>query len=217
MNEKIIPGLDLSIKSIYCIGRNYAEHAKELNNPLPSSPMVFLKPQSAICYDNDVILIPHQSSDVHHEVELVVAISKTGKDIPESEASDYIAGIGIGIDFTARDIQQKAKEAGHPWTIAKGFDTFAPISSFISIDKIDDIQNINLRLSVNDELKQSGNTSEMIFKISTLISYLSSIFTLYPGDLIFTGTPSGVSSIKSGDIITATLEQDLTSLSVTVK
>jgi 2-keto-4-pentenoate hydratase/2-oxohepta-3-ene-1,7-dioic acid hydratase in catechol pathway len=217
MSEKIIPGLNLPIKSIYCIGRNYAEHAKELNNPLPSSPMVFLKPQSAICYNNDEIVIPRQSSDVHHEVEVVIAVSKSGKDIPESEALDYIAGIGIGIDFTARDIQQKAKEAGHPWTVAKGFDTFAPISTFISIDKINDIQNINLSLSVNEIVKQSGTTSQMIFKISTLISYLSSIFTLYPGDLIFTGTPSGVSSIKSGDIITATLEQDLTSLTVTVK
>jgi 2-keto-4-pentenoate hydratase/2-oxohepta-3-ene-1,7-dioic acid hydratase in catechol pathway len=150
-------------------------------------------------------------------VELKVAISKVGKNIPEPEAPDYIAGIGVGIDFTARDIQQKAKDSGHPWTIAKGFDTFAPISTFVSMDKIDNIQNINLKLSVNGIVRQSGNSSQMIFQISTLISYLSSIFTLYPGDLIFTGTPSGVSPIKSGDIITATLGEDLTRLSVTVK
>lgn len=217
MEATIIPGLDLPVKSIYCIGRNYAEHAKELNNPLPTSPLVFLKPQSSICYDGDEILIPTQSSDVHHEVELVVAISKICKNASESESLDYISGAGIGIDFTARDIQQKAKELGQPWTVAKGFDTFAPISNFIPLVEIENVQNLDLKLSVNDSVKQSGNTSQMIFSIKKIVSFLSGIFTLYPGDLIFTGTPSGVSSIKSKDVITASLGKNLISLTVTVK
>lgn len=217
MDKKIIPGLDLPIKTIYCIGRNYIEHAKELNNPIPSSPIVFLKPQSSICYDGDEIVIPTQSKDVHHEVEMVVAISKKCKDITESDVPNHIAGIGIGIDFTARDIQKKAKESGHPWSISKGFDTFAPISSFIPYNEVEDIQSLDLRLLVNGKEEQTGNTSEMIFTVTNLVSFLSTIFTLYPGDLIFTGTPSGVSSIKSGDLITISLGENLTSLSVTVK
>ena len=217
MNEICIPGTNLVTKSIYCIGRNYIEHAKELNNPIPSSPLVFLKPQSSLCFDGDEIIIPEQSTDVHHEVEIVICISKKGKNISEEDAPDYIAGIGIGIDFTARDIQQKAKQAGHPWSIAKGFDTFAPISSFLPLSDIDDLQNIDLSLSVNKQIRQSGNSSQMIFSIPFLISYLSDIFTLHPGDLIFTGTPSGVSQVHSGDQIIATLGDKLSTLSVSVK
>jgi 2-keto-4-pentenoate hydratase/2-oxohepta-3-ene-1,7-dioic acid hydratase in catechol pathway len=217
MNDKNIPGLDIPIKSIYCIGRNYSEHAKELNNPVPDSPIVFLKPQSSICYDGDQIKLPAQSKDVHHEVELVIAISKKGKDISEEHALDYIHGAGVGIDFTARDIQQKAKEKGHPWSVAKGFDTFAPISKFIQLDKLPNLDNLGIELLVNDQIRQSGNSSQMIFSVPYLISYLSQIFTLYPGDLIFTGTPSGVSSIKKGDVIHASLGNNLTSLSVTVE
>lgn len=217
MNEITIPGTDLTPKSIYCIGRNYIEHAKELNNPVPSSPLVFIKPQSALCFDGSEIIIPEQSSDVHHEVEIVVAISKKGKDIPETEAGDFIEGIGVGIDFTARDIQQRAKESGHPWSVAKGFDTFAPISRFIPSSEFEDLGNINVDLSVNGVNRQSGNSYQMIFSINYLISYLSSIFTLYPGDLIFTGTPSGVSQVRSGDQISATLGEKLVTLSVSVK
>jgi len=217
MKKKLIQGLDHHVKTIYCIGRNYAEHAKELNNPVPTSPIVFLKPQSAICYNGDTIIIPQQSNDVHHEAEIVVCISKSGKNISELDAPSYIAGIGVGIDFTARDIQQKAKEEGHPWAIAKGFDTFAPISNFIPIKDIPNAQDISLQLLVNEEIRQSGNSSQMIYSINTLISYLSNIFTLHQGDLIFTGTPSGVSSIKSGDSITASLNTNMVTLSVSVK
>ncbi|MEP0007050.1 MAG: fumarylacetoacetate hydrolase family protein [Balneola sp.] len=217
MNEITIPGTGLAPKSIYCIGRNYIEHAKELNNPVPSSPLVFLKPQSALCFDGSEIIIPEQSSDVHHEVEIVVAISKRGKDIPENDAHNFIEGIGVGIDFTARDIQQRAKESGHPWSVAKGFDTFAPVSRFIHATEFEDLGNINVDLSVNGVNRQSGNSSQMIFSINYLISYLSSIFTLYPGDLIFTGTPSGVSRVISGDQISATLGEKLVTLSVSVK
>lgn len=217
MNEIKIPGTELAPKSIYCIGRNYIEHAKELNNPVPSSPLVFLKPQSALCFDGAEIIIPEQSSDVHHEVEIVVAISKKGKDIPEKDTLNFIEGIGVGIDFTARDIQQRAKESGYPWSVAKGFDTFAPVSRFIRSSEFEDLGNINVDLSVNGVNRQSGNSSQMIFSINYLISYLSSIFTLYPGDLIFTGTPSGVSRVISGDQISATLGEKLVTLSVSVK
>lgn len=217
MNEITIPGTNLAPKSIYCIGRNYIEHAKELNNPIPSSPLVFLKPQSALCFDGAEIIIPEESSDVHHEVEIVVAISKKGKDIHEHEAHNFIEGIGVGIDFTARDIQQRAKESGHPWSIAKGFDTFAPISHLLHSSEFEDLGNINVDLSVNGINRQSGNTSQMIFSIKHLISFLSSIFTLYPGDLIFTGTPSGVSQVNPGDQLTATLGKNLATLSVSVK
>jgi len=217
MKDLIIPGNGLPIRTIYCIGRNYTEHAKELNNPVPSSPLVFIKPQNAICFDEAEVVIPAQSNDVHHEVELVVAISKTGKNIDLENVTHHISGIGVGIDFTARDIQQKAKEAGHPWTVAKGFDNFAPISSFIPTDKIENLNNIKLQLSVNGTKRQFGNTSEMIFSISELISYLSGIFTLVPGDLIFTGTPSGVSAVSHGDKLFAELGDNLATLSVSIK
>lgn len=206
---------DLPINSLFCIGRNYAKHAQELNNEVPKQPMVFLKPNSSIIYDGDTIALPTQSKEVHHEVELVVAIGKEGKNITQSKALGYIAGYGIGIDVTARDIQQQAKDKSHPWTVAKGFDTFAPISSFVASKEIADPQDLELSISVNGKIRQQGYTKHMIFSIAELISYLSGIFKLQPGDLIFTGTPEGVSPIKKGDQIIAKL-QDVTSLSVNV-
>lgn len=212
-----IPGLPhLTTANIFCIGRNYVEHARELNNNPPDRPLVFLKPTSSIIYDQDTIQIPRQSNNVHHEVELVAVIGEGGKNIPEEHALQHVDGYAIGIDVTARDIQQEAKEAGHPWSVAKGFDSFAPISSFIQADKISNPQNINLKLSVNGEGRQSDKTNLMIFPIAELISYLSSIFTLQPGDLIFTGTPKGVSAIQPGDDIQATLGNNLVQLNVTV-
>ena len=217
MMNPTIPGLTpaLAIRSIYCIGRNYVDHAKELDNPVPTQPMVFLKPIGSICYNNDEIVLPGKSKDVHHEVELVVAIGKKGKNISKNNAFEYVAGYGLGIDVTARDIQQKAKEKGHPWSVAKGFDTFAPIGTFIETKSLSNPDNIDLSLTVNGEVRQSGNTRDMIFSISTLISYISSIFTLYPGDLIFTGTPSGVSAINKGDQMVASAEY-LDTLTVSV-
>ena len=218
MTKKLIPGLkpELPIHSIFCIGRNYAKHAEELKNAVPEQPMVFLKPSTAVIYNGESIVIPNQSKEVHHEVELVVAIGKTGKNISESEALNYITGYGIGIDVTARDIQQQAKEKSHPWSVAKGFDTFSPISNFITSDKVADLQELELKIDVNNETRQLGNTRDMIFPVKTLIAYLSTIFTLSPGDLIFTGTPEGVSPIKDGDKIEATLGNNLAGLSVTV-
>ncbi|MGM0589705.1 MAG: fumarylacetoacetate hydrolase family protein [Bacteroidota bacterium] len=203
---KPIPGLsDLNVQNIYCIGRNYAKHAEELNNAVPDEPVVFIKPDSSITYDKAAIVLPEKSSNVHHEVELVVAIGREGKHISTDHALSYVAGYGIGIDVTARDIQQRAKDRSHPWAVAKGFDTFAPISSFVSADSVADPQTLELKLTVNDQIRQHGFTKDMLFPVAETIAYLSSIFTLQPGDLIFTGTPEGVSAIQEGDRILAEL------------
>jgi len=215
MKNPIIPGLNLQVHSIFCIGRNYAEHAKELGNEVPKEPIVFLKPLNTICFTGSNIELPIQTNDVHHEVELVLAIGKSGKNISIENALDHIAGYGIGIDFTARDIQKKAKEKGQPWSIAKGFDNFAPLGNFIPFDS-ESFPVIDLNLTVNSEPRQQGSTHDMIFDIPVLISFLSSIFTLEEGDLIFTGTPNGVSAIQSGDIIEAHLENKKSTLKVII-
>jgi 2-keto-4-pentenoate hydratase/2-oxohepta-3-ene-1,7-dioic acid hydratase in catechol pathway len=215
---KPIPGLDsLTVRNIYCIGRNYAKHARELNNEVPDEPVVFIKPDSAITYDKSAIVLPPQSQEVHHEVELILAIGKGGKNIPETQALSHIAGYGIGIDVTARDIQQKAKDRSHPWAVAKGFDTFAPISTFVEASTISDPQSLELKLKVNNETRQHGYTKDMLFPVARLIAYLSTIFTLQPGDLIFTGTPEGVSPIHSGDLVQAELIDPEIKLEVKVR
>ena len=207
----------MPLHTIFCIGRNYAEHARELKNPVPEAPIVFLKPLSAIVSDYGRIVLPKQSQQVHHEVEIVVLIGKSGKNIPEADAHQFISGYAVGIDVTARDIQSKAKAKGHPWSVAKGFDTFAPISNFVSVDKIADLSNIEVSLSVNGEIRQKGNSKDMLFPIPRLISYLSTIFTLQPGDLIFTGTPEGVNLLNDGDRLFAQLNNGLTTLTITVE
>lgn len=211
-----LPGLGLPVNSIFCIGRNYAEHARELNNPIPKNPVIFTKPATSLIFDGDTIRIPDFTNDVHHEAEIVVAIGKSGKNIPIEKAADYIAGFAAGIDVTARDIQSRLKEKSHPWDTAKGLDTFAPVSNFVSTDKISDLNNISIRLSVNDTIRQDGNSKDMIFPITELISRLSKFFTLSPGDLIFTGTPEGVAKIVDGDSISVSLNDDLCQLKVTV-
>ncbi len=216
MSYKTLHGLSgLTAGSIYCIGRNYSEHAREMRSEVPDQPMVFLKPASSILDDGGTVILPPQSKEVHHEVEMVVAIGKGGKNIPEEKALEHVAGYTIGIDVTARDIQQKAKERSHPWTVAKGFDTFAPLGSFMKAAEIPDPQNLELKLEVNGEIRQQGTTADMIFPVATLIAYLSSIFTLSEGDLIFTGTPEGVSAISDGDKIEASLNENLVTLQVT--
>ncbi len=218
MDNSTLPGLpDLHINNIFCIGRNYVEHARELQNDVPDQPLVFLKPSSSIIYDGDTIQLPSQSQKIHHEVELVTAIGKGGKNIPKNKALKHAAGYAVGIDVTARDVQQKAKDNGHPWSVAKGFDTFAPLGKFVTADHIADPQNIDLQISVNGETRQSDNTKLMIFPIAELISYLSTIFSLQAGDLIFTGTPKGVSPIEHGDHIEATMNNGQSSLTVTVE
>ena len=201
-----IPGLpDFSLGSIFCIGRNYPKHARELNNMVPDEPMVFLKPVSSVITSGETIQLPRQSQNVHHEVELVVVIGKKGRHISHADAYSHIAAYGVGIDVTARDLQQKAKKQRHPWSVAKGFDTFAPISNFERIKETTDLGNMELSLQVNGSYRQQGHTENMYFGINDIIAHLSSIFTLHPGDLIFTGTPEGVSQIKAGDSIRALL------------
>lgn len=217
MIRPTIPGLShLTINSIFCIGRNYVEHAKELNNPVPDNPVIFSKPVTSIIFSGDTIILPQYTDDVHHETEVVIAIGKPGKNIPRDEAMDYIAGYAIGIDVTARDIQSKLKEKSHPWEVAKGLDTFAPVSDFVIPDKVFDPADLRLALSVNGTLRQSGTTADMIFPIDDIISRLSEFFTLSPGDLIFTGTPEGVAKIEAGDELHAILGEQLTELKVDV-
>ncbi len=184
---------------ILAIGRNYSEHAKELNNPVPSEPVVFMKPDTALLREGKAFYHPEFSNDIHFEVELVVKIGKEGKHISEKFAKNYIDAIGIGIDLTARDLQENCKQKGLPWEIAKAFDHSAPIGNFINISEINDIHSIDFSLMKNDELVQQGNSGSMLFNFEQIISYLSKRFTLKKGDLIFTGTPAGVGKINIGD------------------
>jgi 2-keto-4-pentenoate hydratase/2-oxohepta-3-ene-1,7-dioic acid hydratase in catechol pathway len=217
MKNPTIPGLDIPVNNIYCIGRNYAQHAKEMGSTVPKIPLVFMKPTGTICFSESTITLPKQSNDVHFEAEIVVAISKEGKDISHGAALDYIGGYGIGIDFTARDIQAISKKQGQPWTIAKGFDDFAPISSFIPLAEIEDPDDLDLKLFQNGFVKQHGNSSEMVFPVPHLVHFLSTIFTLQPGDLIFTGTPEGVGPVASGDKLEVLLNNGIQSLTVTIR
>ena len=209
-------GLDLSPRTVFCIGRNYAEHARELGNAVPSEPVVFLKPTSALCGEGSLIRLPAGSVRVDHEVEVVLAIGIGGKSIPESQALAHVAGYAVGIDVTWRDQQDHAKQKGLPWTLAKGLDTFAPVSGFVPASQVGNPLELPFRLHVNGSLKQEGSTRGMLFSIPFLIAYLSSRFTLAPGDLIFTGTPPGVGPIVSGDRLEALLGEGLARLSVGV-
>ncbi|MBN2486308.1 MAG: fumarylacetoacetate hydrolase family protein [Bacteroidales bacterium] len=191
---------------IICIGRNYSEHAKELNNEVPAEPVFFMKPDTALLLNNKPFFLPGFSNNVQHEVEVVVRINRLGKHIEEKFAHRYYSEIGLGIDFTARDVQQKCKEKGLPWEIAKAFDQSAPLGSFVPIDKLPDKNSINFELLVNGKPAQKGNTAEMIFTIDKIIAYVSQFITLKIGDLIYTGTPSGVGPVKIGDRLTGKLE-----------
>lgn len=194
---------------IFAIGRNYAEHIKELNNERPDEPVIFTKPDTAVLRNNAPFYYPDFSKDVHYEVELVLRICKEGKNIEEKFAHKYYDAIGIGVDFTARDLQQKAKEKGLPWDIAKGFNGSAPISDkFLPVSAFGDLKNINFSLQVDGETKQQGNTSLMLFSFDYIILYLSRFFTLRTGDLIFTGTPKGVGPVKVGNVLSAYVEQE---------
>lgn len=184
---------------IIAIGRNYAEHAKELNNPVPSQPVIFMKPDTALLTNNAPFYHPAFSQDIHHEIELVLKICKEGKHIAEKFAASYYEEIGIGIDFTARDIQQKHKEKGLPWELAKSFDHSAPISKFVAKETLGDLSSLNFHLDVNGKQAQSGNTQDLLFNFDQLIAFVSQYITLKKGDLIFTGTPSGVNKITIGD------------------
>ncbi|MCB0506347.1 MAG: fumarylacetoacetate hydrolase family protein [Cyclobacteriaceae bacterium] len=192
---------------IFGIGRNYAAHIEELNNERPDEPVIFTKPETALLTRNRPFYYPGFSSDIHFEVEILLKICKVGKNIDQKFAHTYYDEIGIGIDFTARDLQSKAKEKGLPWAIAKGFNDSAPISNFVS-KKGFDLQNLHFSLRQNNEVKQQGNTSLMLFSFDYIISYLSKFFLLKKGDIIFTGTPKGVGPIAIGDRLEAFIENE---------
>jgi 2-keto-4-pentenoate hydratase/2-oxohepta-3-ene-1,7-dioic acid hydratase in catechol pathway len=191
---------------IICIGRNYTDHIVELDNERPTDPIIFMKPDTAILLKKQPFFIPEFSDDVHHEIEVIVKITKVGKHIDKKFAHKYYNEIGLGIDFTARDLQKKLKDKGLPWEKAKSFDGAAVIGEFVDKTKFNDINNIGFSLRNNDLLVQKGNTSLMLWKIDDLIEYISKYFTLKIGDVIFTGTPSGVAKVKSNDVLSGYLE-----------
>jgi len=193
---------------VIAIGRNYAAHAKELNNPLPSSPVIFMKPDTAVLKDNKPFYLPDFSSDIHYELEVVLKICKEGKHIAEKFASGYFDEVGLGIDFTARDIQSIHKEKGLPWELAKAFDNSAAISHFIPKDKIEDLNNLQFELKINGETRQNGNTKNILFSFEKIISFVSQYITLKKGDLIFTGTPEGVGQVHQGDKLEAWIGEE---------
>lgn len=192
---------------IIAIGRNYAEHAKELDNPIPDNPVIFLKPDTAVLKDNKPFYIPDFSSDIHYELEVVLKICKEGKHVSEKFAHKYFEEIGLGIDFTARDIQTAHKAKGLPWELAKAFDHSAAISNFVPKTEIGDIYDLPFRLKINGETKQNGNTRHILFSFEKIISFVSRYITLKKGDLIFTGTPEGVGRVSQGDRLEAWLKE----------
>ena len=192
---------------IICIGRNYAEHSKELGNEIPENPVIFMKPDTAILKKGSDFYIPEFSDDVHYELEVVLKISKGGKYIQEDKASNHFDEIGLGIDFTARDLQSKLKAKGLPWELAKGFDGSAVVSEFYKKSDFD-MRNLSFSLMKNKEKVQDGNTSMMIFSPEKMIAFVSQYFTLKTGDLIFTGTPQGVGKVEENDILQAFLEDE---------
>ena len=192
---------------IICIGRNYANHALELGNPVPSEPVIFLKPQSSILSHKHPFYIPEWTNEVHHEVELVVKIDRVGKTISEEHAPSYYSEVGLGLDLTARDVQMRLKANGHPWERAKAFDGSAVVGEFISLGDLGrDVQDLRFTLSNRDNILQEGCTQNMLFSVNQLIAEVSRFMTLKVGDLLFTGTPAGVAPVKSGDRLVGTLE-----------
>jgi acylpyruvate hydrolase len=194
---------------IICIGRNYAEHAKELNNAIPTEPVFFMKPDTALLRDGEPFYYPDFTKDLHHEIEIVIKINKVGKHIDEQFAHKYYNEIGLGIDFTARDLQAIAKEKGLPWEKAKAFDGSAPIGKFISKTQLGNLSDIDFELKINGESRQVGNTKDLLFSFDKIISYVSKFVTLKVGDLIYTGTPEGVSAVKIGDKLQGYIKGDL--------
>lgn len=194
--------LDVGTK-IVAVGRNYAAHAKELGNAVPKEPVLFMKPTTSYLANGGTIEVPHPLQSLDHEVELAVVIGRKARDVPEATAMDFVGGYALALDMTAREIQASAKSAGLPWTVAKGQDTFTPISSILSLSMVPDPHNLELWLKVDGEYRQKGSTGDMMFKIPFLISHISSIMTLLEGDVILTGTPQGVGPVKVGQKIEA--------------
>lgn len=207
---------DIRIGKLVCLARTYKKHAKEMKSEVPKTPFLFLKPASSVIFDGDSIIYPEMSKCLHHEVELGLIVGKKCKNISQNEALNYVLGYCLALDITARDIQAEAKKKGWPWSISKGFDTFAPISKVVLKNEVEDPNNLDLSLKVNGEIKQSSNTKNLIFPVEKIIEDVSKIMTLEPGDLIMTGTPEGVDEIKKGDILEAKLG-NICSLKVDVR
>jgi 2-keto-4-pentenoate hydratase/2-oxohepta-3-ene-1,7-dioic acid hydratase in catechol pathway len=205
----------LHIGKIVCLARTYHKHAEEMNTTVTEQPLLFLKPPSSIIFDGDSIKFPNMSKCLHHEVELCVVIGKKCKNVSKENAMKYVLGYCVGLDITARDIQSTAKKNGWPWGVAKGFDTFAPISRVVLKKEVKNPHDLDISLKVNNKIRQSSNTKYMIYTIQEIIEFISNIMTLEPGDLIMTGTPEGVAEIKKGDILEAKLG-DICSLKVDV-
>ncbi|HXA01640.1 MAG TPA: fumarylacetoacetate hydrolase family protein [Cytophagaceae bacterium] len=193
---------------ILAVGKNYLDHIKEMNSDRPEEPVIFSKPDTALLMNNSVFYLPDFSNNVQFEAELILRICKEGKNIEEKFAHKYFDGIGFGIDFTARDLQQKAKEKGNPWTLAKGFNGSAPVSEFLPLSTFPDIHNISFSLQVNGVIRQNGNSKMMLFDFGKIISYISKFITLKKGDIIFTGTPEGVDKVSMGDKLAGFIEQN---------
>ncbi len=191
---------------IIAVGRNYADHIRELSNPQPDEPVIFLKPETAILYRNAPFFYPDFSTDVHHEVEVLVKLNRVGKNIEERFAHKYYDEIGLGIDFTARDLQSTLKAKGLPWELAKAFNGSAPVSEFIAKKDLPDVQNLSFGLTLNGQPRQESNTSLMLFRIDYLIAFVSRYFLLQKGDILFTGTPKGVGPVQPGDQLVGTLQ-----------
>lgn len=189
----------MTVSNIFCVGRNYKEHIKELDNDTPVEPIVFLKPTSALLLTGESIVLPDYSSDVHYECELVIYIGQDAQNVTEQNALKYVGGYALGLDLTARDIQSQCKQKGLPWTKVKGFRGAACVSEFMAAGQVSDIQSKYFGLKVNGQLRQHGYTGDMIFTVARIISYLSTVYGLQAGDLIYTGTPAGVAKLQSGD------------------
>lgn len=205
----------IQIGKLVCLARSYKKHAQEMKSDITKDPLLFLKPASAVIFNGESIIIPKMSKCLHHEVELGVVIGKRCKNVSHKEALNYVLGYLVALDITARDIQSEAKKKGHPWDIAKGFDTFAPISEVVLKENVSNPNNLDISLKVNKKIKQSSNTSNMIYSVERIIEFISQIMTLEPGDLILTGTPEGVDEIVTGDILEAQLDK-ICSLKVNV-
>ena len=196
-------GKEFTIGKIICLARNYSEHARELGNETPTAPVLFMKPASSVIADGEAVRIPQYSDECHYEVELAVLIGSRASGISPQQAMECVAGYGVAIDMTLRDVQNMLKAKGLPWEIAKGFDTACPMSDFVPPDAVQDPHDLTLRLSVNGEVRQHGNSSSMIHSVPQIIAHIGSIFTLEPGDVILTGTPAGVGKVRQGDVMEA--------------
>ena len=194
---------EFTIGKIVCLARNYAEHAKELGNETPAAPVLFMKPASSVIGDGEAVHIPAYSQECHYEVELAVLIGAQCRGVSVEKAMEHVAGYGVAIDMTLRDVQNQLKAKGLPWEIAKGFDTSCPLSDFVPAAAVADPHALSLKLAVNGEARQDGNSSDMIHRVPQMIAHISAIFTLEPGDVILTGTPAGVGQVLAGDVMTA--------------